>query len=162
MTKGKGARGRAKQPTAVDAYIAKSIRLRRKELGLTQTALAERLGVVFHQVQKYENGTNRVSAARLPEFGAILQVPLSYFFPPASFIQGSAEDLLRSTPRAEDLLRAYADIEKPSQREALCDIAAALASYKNESDTKRQAVGRANVRQRRVVKSALKKLPKRT
>jgi transcriptional regulator with XRE-family HTH domain len=66
--------------TAVDAYIGAQMRERRSALGLTQGALGKKLGVSFQQVQKYENGVNRVSAARLFEICKALKVPLASMF----------------------------------------------------------------------------------
>ena len=67
-------------PDRVDEHIAYRIRMRRKQLGVPQTALAEKLGVAFQQVQKYEKGTNRVGAGRLYEIAQALDVPVQYFF----------------------------------------------------------------------------------
>jgi transcriptional regulator with XRE-family HTH domain len=66
--------------TAVDTYIGTQIRDRRSALGLTQEALGKKLGVSFQQVQKYEKGVNRVSAARLFEICKALKVPLASMF----------------------------------------------------------------------------------
>ena len=66
--------------TAVDAYIGTQMRDRRTALGLTQEALGRKLGVSFQQVQKYESGTNRVSAARLFDICKALKTPLASMF----------------------------------------------------------------------------------
>jgi transcriptional regulator with XRE-family HTH domain len=66
--------------TAVDAYIGAQMRDRRTALGLSQAALGAKLGVSFQQVQKYESGVNRVSAARLFEICKVLRVPLGSMF----------------------------------------------------------------------------------
>jgi len=66
--------------TAVDAYIGTRMRDERTALGLSQEALGEKLGVSFQQVQKYEKGINRVSAARLFEICRALKIPLSSMF----------------------------------------------------------------------------------
>jgi len=66
--------------TPVDAYIGAQMRDRRTTLRLSQAALGEKLGVSFQQVQKYESGTNRVSAARLFEICKALKVPLASMF----------------------------------------------------------------------------------
>jgi transcriptional regulator with XRE-family HTH domain len=66
--------------TAVDTYIGAQMRDRRIALGLTQEALGRKLGVSFQQVQKYENGVNRVSAARLFDICKALRVPLASMF----------------------------------------------------------------------------------
>ena len=67
-------------PDPIDVAVGARMRMRRKTLGLTQTALAEALGITFQQVQKYERGFNRVSASKLYEIARVLKVPLSYFF----------------------------------------------------------------------------------
>src|SRR4051812_24693673 len=54
--------------------------MRRLMLGMSQTNLADALGLTFQQVQKYESGTNRVGASRLHHLSEILQVPVSFFF----------------------------------------------------------------------------------
>jgi len=56
------------------------MRRRRRLLGLTQQQLAEACGVRFQQIQKYECGANRVSAARLWRISSALEVPVNYFF----------------------------------------------------------------------------------
>ena len=64
----------------IDALVGQRIKARRQSLRLTQTQLAERIGVTFQQVQKYENGSNRVSAARLWQVADVFGVPITYFF----------------------------------------------------------------------------------
>ena len=66
--------------TTIDAYIAAQIRAHRIGLGISQAALAEKLLVSFQQVQKYEKGVNRVSAARLFEICEALKVSLASMF----------------------------------------------------------------------------------
>ena len=67
-------------PTTVDAYIGARMRERRRALGITQERLGELLGVTFQQVQKYESGRNRVSAARLFEICEALDFSLASMF----------------------------------------------------------------------------------
>lgn len=64
----------------VDVHVGARLRLRRTLLGLNQTAVANAVGLTFQQVQKYENGDNRVSASRLYEFAGHLGVPVGFFF----------------------------------------------------------------------------------
>lgn len=67
-------------PSDVDIYAGKRLRILRCLLGMSQQKLAERCGVSFQQIQKYENGKNRMSAGRLYELSIILDVPPDYFF----------------------------------------------------------------------------------
>jgi transcriptional regulator with XRE-family HTH domain len=63
--------------------------MRRKMLGLTLQALAGALDLTFQQVQKYENGKNRVSASRLQHISQILKVPVAFFFEGAPSLSGT-------------------------------------------------------------------------
>ncbi len=69
-----------KHPHPVDIHVGKQLRARRISLGLSQTAVAERLGLTFQQLQKNEKATNRIGAGRLYDLAEILDVPVSYFF----------------------------------------------------------------------------------
>jgi transcriptional regulator with XRE-family HTH domain len=69
-----------KVPNPVDVHVGNRVRIRRLELGMSQTKLGEALGLTFQQVQKYEKGTNRISASRLQHVSRILQVAVAYFF----------------------------------------------------------------------------------
>jgi transcriptional regulator with XRE-family HTH domain len=74
------AKSRVEATAATDTQIGGLIRLRRVQLGMSQTALAEKLDLTFQQVQKYEKGTNRVPAGRLPLLAAALGVNVGYFY----------------------------------------------------------------------------------
>ena len=64
----------------IDKHVGAQVRMRRLTLGLSQTNLADGVGVTFQQVQKYENGANRISASRLQQIANVLQVEPSFFF----------------------------------------------------------------------------------
>jgi len=100
----------SKGPNETDVLVGARVRFRRIELGLSQTQLANALGVTFQQVQKYEKGSNRIGASRLHAIAEVLRVSVSYFFPDA----GEAVDHdarpgeilgLLGIPGAMDLLR---------------------------------------------------------
>jgi transcriptional regulator with XRE-family HTH domain len=67
---------------AIDFVIAARLRARREELNVSQIGLATMVGVTFQQIQKYENGANRVAASRLFAIARALDAPFSYFFEP--------------------------------------------------------------------------------
>ena len=69
-----------KAPNPTDRYVGARVRMRRLMLGMSQTVLGEALGLTYQQVQKYENGANRVGASRLQHIAQILQVPVAFFF----------------------------------------------------------------------------------
>lgn len=70
-------------PTPIDAFIGGRVRAHRQALGMTQEALADRLGLTFQQVQKYERGANRVSASRLMHIAGVMRLAPSAFLPAA-------------------------------------------------------------------------------
>jgi transcriptional regulator with XRE-family HTH domain len=69
-----------KFPNPTDKYVGSRVRMRRLMLQMSQERLADQLGLTFQQVQKYEKGTNRISASRLQEISRILEVPVPFFF----------------------------------------------------------------------------------
>ena len=71
---------RKKSPNPTDQHVGNRVRMRRVMLNLTQTELADELGLSFQQVQKYEKGTNRIGASRLQDIARILRVPAAFFF----------------------------------------------------------------------------------
>jgi transcriptional regulator with XRE-family HTH domain len=81
-----------KAPNPTDRHIGSRVRMRRKMLAMSQTQLADALGITYQQVQKNESGTNRIGASRLQQISHILQVPVAFFFegaPNASAPHGS-------------------------------------------------------------------------
>ena len=69
-----------KATNPVDKHVGSRVRMRRLMLGMSQSKLADGLGLTFQQVQKYEKGTNRMGASRLQHISHILQVPVPFFF----------------------------------------------------------------------------------
>ena len=72
----------ARNPNPVDVHVGNRVRMRRTLLGLSQSTLADALGLTFQQVQKYEKGTNRVSASRLHQISQVLDAPVCVTGPP--------------------------------------------------------------------------------
>jgi transcriptional regulator with XRE-family HTH domain len=69
-----------RQPNSADIAIGRAIRAHRLIVNMSQSDLARKLGVSFQQVQKYENGTNRVGAGRLPQIAKIFNIPIGVLF----------------------------------------------------------------------------------
>ena len=69
-----------KAPSPTDQHVGSRVRMRRKMLGMSQEQLAEALGITYQQVQKCEQGANRIGASRLQQISHILQVPVAFFF----------------------------------------------------------------------------------
>ena len=127
----------ASAPHPVDVHVGARIRLRRRLLGLSQEKLAEALGLTFQQVQKYERGSNRVSASKLYEISRTLQAPISFFYEglpdaesggamPTSADGSPTADLLLTT-EGPALAAAFPRIKSPQARRNLLDLIKTLA-----------------------------------
>ena len=117
----------------VDVHVGKRIRHRRWMSGTTQQQLAERVGIKFQQIQKYETGMNRVSASRLWDIAAVLDVPVSFFFEGMETDDKHGHGLGADMPadiltdkEALELLRSYYAIPE-HQRRRLFELARVLS-----------------------------------
>jgi transcriptional regulator with XRE-family HTH domain len=116
-----------KIPTDIDLFVGRRVRARRLELNLTQQALAEQAGVTFQQLQKYENGANRISAGRLYDLAQALNASIQFFYEGVEALlagrRGVAEDqadFQHGPPvDAADLVIAYMAIPDAAERKAL-------------------------------------------
>jgi transcriptional regulator with XRE-family HTH domain len=113
---------------AIDILVGSRLRARRMELALSQAALARHLGLTFSQVQKYEKGSNRISAGRLYQLAALLGVPVQYFY------KGLGSPLLEPpgvspAVTAEEEAQLHDALDKvsdPRARQALLALASSL------------------------------------
>jgi len=126
-----------KDPHPIDRHVGSRVRLRRTVIGMSQEQLGHKLGVTFQQVQKYEKGSNRVSASRLWQIARTLGVPVSFFFEQVALAaqgegfadaeQSQIQDMTQSTESLA-LLRHFTQIAEPGLRRAVVDLARSLAS----------------------------------
>lgn len=120
-----------RDPTDIDHIVSERILRRRTELAMSQPELAERVGVTFQQVQKYENGRNRISAGRLYEVAKALGVTIQYFYEGAPRLGYSrrgvseeASDFAGPAVGEEiELLAAFRRIERSASRKAVIELA---------------------------------------
>ena len=128
---------RAERAHHIDIHAGTRVRTRRKALKISQQELAKHLNLTFQQVQKYERGSNRISASKLFEIAQVLQVPVAYFFEgyptdgtashvPAS-PQAEVHEFLR-TAEAMDLGTAFLGIPSTEQRRRILDLMRAMAA----------------------------------
>ena len=123
-------------PHPVDVHVGKRIRHRRWLVGVTQQQLADKVGIKFQQIQKYETGANRVSASRLWDIAESLEVDVSIFFAgmestdadaaPQGAEQSAVPTDLLNDKEALDLVRSYYSIPE-EQRRRLFDLARVLS-----------------------------------
>jgi transcriptional regulator with XRE-family HTH domain len=120
-------------PDPVDLHVGARIRTRRLLIGMNQETLAQKLGLTFQQVQKYEGGANRVSASRLSAMADILSVPISYFFgdlrPDDAEISPEDRQWREYLQRPEtiEFIRLYYAIPDPKIRRQFLDMAKTVA-----------------------------------
>ncbi len=138
-------------PSPVDVHVGARVRIRRTLLGLSQTSLADAIGLTFQQVQKYERGTNRVGSSRLYDLARVLDVPIEYFFDDMPAAVAASSPTLgggraKKPPSYEpdpmakretlELVRAYYKISDPRVRNRLREMIKALgpASENQQED----------------------------
>ncbi|NIZ10469.1 helix-turn-helix domain-containing protein [Pseudooceanicola sp. HF7] len=115
----------------VDVHVGKRVRHRRWLVGMTQQQLAERVGIKFQQIQKYETGANRISASRLWDIADALDVQVSFFFEGleaegAASGGGNVPADVMGDKEALDLIRSYYAIPE-NQRRRLFELARVLS-----------------------------------
>jgi transcriptional regulator with XRE-family HTH domain len=136
-----------KRPDVYDMEVGRRIRAQRLTQGMSQETLAAKLNVTFQQVQKYEKGTNRVSAGRLRRIAEVLGVPISFFFADGDKGDRGADatsgfEFLGSA-RAVRLMKAFTRLTDPKLQAALVDlcemVADSEAAPKSGSKKRRRA-----------------------
>jgi transcriptional regulator with XRE-family HTH domain len=130
--------GAKNQPRPVDTHVGSRIRLRRKMIGMSQEALAGRIGLTFQQVQKYERGTNRVGASRLQQIADALETTPAWFFEgvtsgaesTAGNVAGRTADAVYSAfledPLAAPLMRGFVKL-RPTLKRRIVELVAAAS-----------------------------------
>lgn len=121
---------------AVDRHIGNLVRMRRLVLGISQEKLAASIGITFPQVQKYENGTNRISVSRLQQIAEVLGVEPAIFFDGLPRADGSPRDPVEPArpdvqplrPEAQELMQAWGRIRDPELRGRVLDLVKTLAA----------------------------------
>lgn len=128
----------------IDAHVGMRIRMRRKVLGLSQQALADALGLTFQQVQKYERGSNRVSASKLHQIARFLGAPVEFFFSglpeepqsrqvePTSGVEDSVQAFL-ATHQGLDLAINFLRIRDQRLRGSILDLVRSAAGAQGEA-----------------------------
>jgi transcriptional regulator with XRE-family HTH domain len=119
-----------KQPDSIDKLVGRNIRIQRLAKGLSQTELAQKLGVTFQQVQKYEKGVNRIGCGRLFQIGRILGVHVMDFFDGSDAgkpsVARNVRDLI-SEPQAFHLVEAFSEIGDRKLRRSVVELVKKIA-----------------------------------
>ena len=111
----------------VDLHVGQRVRQRRWLLGMTQQQLAEKVGIKFQQIQKYETGANRISSSRLWDISEVMDVPVSFSFEGLDRIdyRVAGKKNILEDKEALDLVRCYYAFPE-NQRKRLFDLARVL------------------------------------
>lgn len=138
----------SRRANPVDQAVGNRVKMRRLTLEMSQERLGELLGITFQQVQKYEKGSNRVSASRLWQLSTVLDVAVGFFFEDVPRIVGAeagqagmaergaepyAIDFIASK-EGIDLTRAYNRITDAKQRKAILDMIKSMAPEEPKTD----------------------------
>ena len=129
-----------RDPNFVDRHVGNRMRMRRLLIGMSQEKLGEMLGITFQQVQKYEKGSNRVSASRLYQVAKVLSVPVQYFFDELQgdssgpgFAESRGADLISGalqSPEGVQLARIFSATTDPEKRKLIINTAKAISGLK--------------------------------
>jgi transcriptional regulator with XRE-family HTH domain len=131
---------RERSSILIDQQVGSRVRMRRLMLKLSQTDLADGLGLTFQQVQKYEKGMNRIGAGRLQQIAHILQVPVTFFFetpspnPPPTVAQDQSLANLNDFMATRDgltLAKAFMTIGDVRLRRRIVDLVEAIDRYQH-------------------------------
>jgi transcriptional regulator with XRE-family HTH domain len=130
-----------RDPNYIDVHVGSRLRMRRQIISMSQEKLGELLGITFQQVQKYEKGTNRISASRLYYAAKILGVPVQAFFedlPNAEGTVGFSEPasdntVMTSLMNSEgiQLAKAFRDADSSTKRKLIATLARAIVDMKD-------------------------------
>jgi transcriptional regulator with XRE-family HTH domain len=137
-------------PHPVDRHVGLRIRMRRKELGISQERLADALGLTFQQIQKYERAANRVSASKLYEIARALNASVGYFYEglaTADEIDSPAAPNLEAhaflmTPEGQELAALFPKLARSRVRRKVVELVRAIAGADVEVETAEPPRGR--------------------
>jgi transcriptional regulator with XRE-family HTH domain len=123
---------RTRRTTPADQEIGRRVRAQRLEMGMSQTELADMIGVTFQQVQKYEKGVNRIGAGRLHRIADAMKVSITFFYGDIATngaVKNAGTDgffAMAQSKVAIRVLRSLGKIKSNKARLVLCDLAELL------------------------------------
>ncbi len=113
------------KPHPIDVHVGARVRQRRVLLGMNQTKLGDALGLSFQQVQKYERGTNQISASKLFKLSQVLEVSIEHFFEDIPAEVAASPMITQETLK---LVRAYYEIEDAKIRKRVYELTKTLGA----------------------------------
>ena len=129
-----------RDPNYIDVHVGNRMRMRRQIIGMSQERLGELLGITFQQVQKYEKGSNRISASRLYYAAKTLGVPVQFFFEDLPGMEDNSgmseatdgDEVITTLMNADGvtLAKAFRDADSNSKRKLIATLARLIADQK--------------------------------
>jgi transcriptional regulator with XRE-family HTH domain len=126
-----------RSPDPIDVHVGDRVRRRRRALGVTQGGLGDQVGLTFQQIQKYERGSNRISASKLYAIAGVLQAPIPYFFEglpdpvqPSGVAEPPSEPFVHGlplTPEEQQLVGWLSRVESRKVRQRVLELVRTLA-----------------------------------
>lgn len=129
-----------RDPNYIDVHVGTRMRMRRQLINMSQERLGELLGITFQQVQKYEKGSNRISASRLFYSAKTLGVPVQFFFDglPGVDAEGGFNEASKGddfvatmmTPEGVQLAKAFSNADTDTKRKLIAGLARLVVDMK--------------------------------
>jgi transcriptional regulator with XRE-family HTH domain len=127
-----------KMPNPIDTYVGGRVRMRRLFMGMSQSEVGAAVDLSFQQIQKYEKGSNRISASRLQQLADLLAVTPAYFFEDSPAGMGRSRNSTQDKPQSQcddalftseglHLSRAFAAVRDAKVRKTILDLIVSLA-----------------------------------
>ena len=130
-----------RDPNYKDVHVGTRMRMRRQLINMSQERLGELLGITFQQIQKYEKGSNRISASRLFYSAKTLGVPVQFFFDglPGVDAEGGFNEASKGdefvatmmTPEGVQLAKAFSDADTATKRKLIAGLARLVVDMKS-------------------------------
>lgn len=137
-------------PNPIDRHVGLRIRMRRKELGISQERLADSIGLTFQQIQKYERAANRVSASKLWEMARALETTVGYFFeglsdpaPSGGDDHAARQDIIQDfllTSEGMELATLFPQVRQARVRRRLLDLVRTMAEDADPPEPERSGL----------------------
>ena len=123
----------------IDIYVGERLYLLRLLSEFSQTELGEKVSLTYQQIQKYERGTNRISASKIVQFSRVLGIPISAFFEGLEE-EGTKMKNVMSNPelmthQASRLARNFMSIDNPATRRRIVDLVESITGTQDECKT---------------------------
>lgn len=113
------------KPDDVDVQVGKNLRAFRRLTGMSQEELSTKVGITFQQIQKYESGTNRISASRMYKLATVLKINVTDFY--RGLEDNGEKDMLSLDKETLELISVYQQVTDEKLRKSILSVLKKLA-----------------------------------